>query len=189
MSAREASFFENLFKQYYQPLYYYTLAIVENKEVTEDIVMDAFNYIYRRLPDLDIKNSLSGLLYKICRTKSIDYVRTKKRQMPLPELRIQFDPHEGEFFTSKLKLRENLIVRMQEVLANMPIQRRRVFENCFILGKSYREVSNELNISVNTVKSHIVAALKTMREEFSKEDLLLFYLWIETRKKKAVCDN
>lgn len=179
MRAREASFFENLFKQYYHPLYYFTFAIVNNKEVTEDIVMDAFNYVYHRLPELDIKKPLSGLLYKVCRTKSIDYIRTKKHEIPLPEVSYQFDSHEGEFFTDRFQRREELILRMQKVLADMPAQRKRVFESCFIAGKSYREVSQDLNISINTVKSHIIAALKTMREEFCREDLLLFYLWIQ----------
>ncbi|MGL5682234.1 MAG: RNA polymerase sigma-70 factor [Marinifilaceae bacterium] len=181
MGREHSIFFEKLFKQYYKPLYYYTLTMVDNNEVAEDIVMDAFNYIYKRLSELDVRNSLSGLLYKICRTKAVDYIRHQKRHVPFPDTPITYDPQEGEFFTERYNKREILIKRIKDVMDAMPEQRKRVFEKCFIAGKSYKVVAEELDISVNTVKSHVMAALKTMREQFSRDDLFLFFMWTSHR--------
>lgn len=42
-------------------------------------------------------------------------------------------------------------------------QTRRVFEACFLENKSYKEVAAAMGISPNTVRNHIVSALKQIR--------------------------
>ena len=58
-----------------------------------------------------------------------------------------------------------------------------VFKKCFIERKKYREVSEELNISVNTVKWHIVKGLGELRNRLSDTELFLLLILF---KKNAV---
>ena len=46
---------------------------------------------------------------------------------------------------------------------------------CFLEGKRYKEIADLLDISVNTVKTHISAGLKVLRDEFPPSLLLLFF--------------
>ena len=57
--------------------------------------------------------------------------------------------------------------RVQKVINSLSPQTRKVLEGCYFSGKKYVEVGNELGISVNTVKKHIMKVLNLLREEFS----------------------
>lgn len=46
----------------------------------------------------------------------------------------------------------------------LPLQTRKVFNECFLKGRKYKDVAEELQISVNTVKTHITRALQFLRK-------------------------
>ena len=39
-----------------------------------------------------------------------------------------------------------------------------ILEACYIQGKKYKEVAEEMKISISTVKKHMVRALKILRD-------------------------
>ena len=47
----------------------------------------------------------------------------------------------------------------------LPPQTRKVFEACFLHGKKYKEVAEEMDITINTVKTHISRALSFIRSK------------------------
>ena len=49
---------------------------------------------------------------------------------------------------------------------------------CVVEGKKYKEVAEELDITVNTVKTHITRALKFLRDEL-QEDLIMLLLCLK----------
>jgi RNA polymerase sigma-70 factor (ECF subfamily) len=73
---------------------------------------------------------------------------------------------------------EPLINKIKLAIGNLPPQGRIVFEMYFIQNYSYKEVAEELDVSVNTVKTHISKSIKKLREQFS-EEILLFLLFFE----------
>ncbi len=56
----------------------------------------------------------------------------------------------------------------EEVLARLPKQQQLVFRMSRQRELSYDEIAEELHISRNTVKNHLVAALKTLRTQLHK---------------------
>jgi RNA polymerase sigma-70 factor (ECF subfamily) len=76
----------------------------------------------------------------------------------------------------------------QQILAmaitQLPDQRQRVFKLCRQEGKSYEEAAQELGISRNTVKEHMVMALKDIKTYFYRHgDLSLAILFLIYRYK------
>lgn len=55
----------------------------------------------------------------------------------------------------------------------LPERCREVMRLCFVECKRYKEVAALLGISVNTVKSHISAGLKILRDEYPASLLLV----------------
>ena len=45
---------------------------------------------------------------------------------------------------------------------------RYILEQCYFHDRRYKDVAEEMNISVNTVKKHIMNALKTFRRELNR---------------------
>lgn len=71
--------------------------------------------------------------------------------------------------------------KIEEIIQSMPEECKKVFLLSRYGNKSYAEIANELNISVNTVKYHIKKALSLFREELKDYLLtitaLYFYLF------------
>ncbi len=65
---------------------------------------------------------------------------------------------------------------IQRALDTLPERCREVFIKSRIEGLKYKEISEELGISVNTVENHIVTALKKLRVELKDYLPLLLFL-------------
>lgn len=62
-----------------------------------------------------------------------------------------------------------------EGLLQLNRQQQQVFTLSRYEGLSYEEIADRLQISKNTVKYHLVNALKVMRTHFSKHDVMYGY--------------
>ena len=71
--------------------------------------------------------------------------------------------------------------KIEDIIREMPEECRKVFLLSRYGDKSYAEIADELNISVNTVKYHIKKAISLLREELKDYILaitaLYFYLF------------
>lgn len=65
---------------------------------------------------------------------------------------------------------------VSRAIDRLPPQRRLVFRMCRLEGQTYDEVARNLGISRNTVKEHMVSALKSFREYFSVHADVTFLL-------------
>ena len=73
---------------------------------------------------------------------------------------------DAEPFTQEELLRYDKLVG--EALNSLSPQRRKIYELCKIDNKTYDEVARELNISSNTVKTHIKQTLALLRTYIRK---------------------
>ena len=56
--------------------------------------------------------------------------------------------------------------QVEEMLDLLPDTTRHVLEECYLNHKKYREVADEMNVCQETVKRHIIKALKLLREHY-----------------------
>ena len=73
---------------------------------------------------------------------------------------------------------EKRLVCLEEKLAQLSEKQREVLVKCVVEGKKYKEVAEDLNITVHTVKTHITRALKFLRDEL-QEDLVMLLLCLK----------
>ena len=70
---------------------------------------------------------------------------------------------------------------LHTAINNLSPQRQKVFRLCREEGKTYDQVANELGISRNTVKEHMVLAMKLIKEHFEQYgDASTSYLFMIT---------
>lgn len=153
--------FEKLFKDNYNSYIYYALGFVKNEEDAKDIVSSIFEYVWNNYESLKTETSLNPLIYTLLRNKCIDHIRHQNTKInyqnkllskgiPFEELKFQ-------------ELDETTFI-VKEILNKLPDRMKDVVTKIFIEGKKYKEVSEEMGISVNTVKTHVTRALTTFRE-------------------------
>ena len=59
----------------------------------------------------------------------------------------------------------------------LPPERRRIFMMVYAEGKKYKEVADQLQISINTVRTQLTRSLKFLREKLGEQEftILLFF--------------
>ena len=104
------------------------------------------------------------------KNKSINYLRHEK----VKKKYIDYTIDSSDMIEEDYREYEGLISKIRLAIEELPPHGRTVFKMCFIENRRYKEVAEELGISVNTVKTHISKSLKRLRNEFPCEMLLFF---------------
>ena len=149
---------EDLFKNYYIQLVLYVFRIVKMRSVAEDFVQDVFLKVLEKHQgkDVDIQ-----YLYVAVRHLAFNYLRDTKclingiTDNNLSDTEVDI---EGELlYVQHLK-------QIYAAVEKLPPACRQVFKEVYWGKRKYVDVANELNVSVNTVRSHMYMALATLKK-------------------------
>ncbi len=157
--------FEEFFRQNFERLNIYAIHLVNDEELSRDIVSDAMEYVWRNFPKLTpdewYKYSVSFV-----RNRCLDHLRHKAVHQRYADFFIHVIEHK------EVADRQEDDERMKDIMAAMDTLKpktRLVLQECYIHHKTYKEVAEELEISTSGVKKHIITALRTLREEMAKK--------------------
>ena len=170
--------FEQLFKQHYRTLCFYAMSLVNDLDASKDIVHDVFLSLWYHRSTIDFSRPVYPYLLNLTRNRALNYLEHKKIQNNHVRQHLADDP---TYTLSDDPTREELLERILSRIERLPERCSQVMKLSFIECKKYKEIAEELNISVNTVKTHITTGLKTLRDEFPTS-LLLFLLANQNRR-------
>lgn len=158
--------FDFLFKEYYPALYYYAFHLINDMEASKDIASDAFEFIWNNYAKID-KATAKSYLYIYVRNKCIDYLRHQNVHEQYIQLYTKLTETHTE---TEYKEYDERMLRIQKAISTLTAHTRHILEECYIQRKKYKEVADELNISVSAVRKHIVKALAVIRKEFMENE-------------------
>jgi RNA polymerase sigma-70 factor (ECF subfamily) len=162
--------FEQLFEARFDELIAFVYSYVRDREVARDIVHDAFFTLWENRAIVDVALSPKAYLYKMARNGSLNYLR-HRRVVASNENQLVYSMEQAG---REIENYERNLARLVDHVRALPEKQRRVLEGCFVEGKSYKEIAGELEISVNTVKTHLQRAMKYLRD-LTREDLFLLF--------------
>jgi len=155
---REA--FRRFFDRHYDVLYRHLRRQGVPEAVCEDLMQNAFLYIWERRDEIDPERSLRAFLFRICRTRALNHFRDTAK---FSEAETDIEPVDDEAPDEHVAVRMAQD-RLRDAVATLPERRRAVFELCFMDELTYREAADVLGISVKTVENQMGHALKHLRE-------------------------
>ncbi|MBS0031572.1 RNA polymerase sigma factor [Chitinophaga sp. 22321] len=174
----DAEAFITLYNQYYPSLYTYILHFVNVPEFAEDALQEVFIKIWEIRERINPALSFSGYLYRITRNhvfKSIKKITADEalRLQVMQQLQQQANDADTRLLWKQYE------TLLHEAIRQLPPQRQKVFRLCREESKSYEEVAMELGISRNTVKEHMVLAVKSIKFFFytNTDGILPFLLF------------
>ncbi len=149
-SPKEA--FRLLFDAYHMKLCIYAVQLTDSFEMAEDIVQDFFIYFWEKKYYLKINQNLRYYLYLSVRNAAINALQ-KNNMLSMEELSgIDMGIPEESIDEEEQEERNKLLL---EKLQKLPHQELQVVRAVIMENKKYKEVAEELHISVNTLKTHL----------------------------------
>lgn len=158
---RETRDFDLLFRKYYSPLLMFALRYVDDTDDANDIVSAAYEDLWKNFAEID-ESTVKSFLYVSVRNLCIDMLRRRKcheRYVEFVSFMSRQTPKDGLDLDGLYK--EGLVKRLFERLKPPTSD---ILRACYVEERKYKQVASEMNISVSTVKKHIIKALKIVRE-------------------------
>lgn len=156
--------FSELFEAMHVTLLRYAWRYTGDQESARDVVQDAFLKVWQMRTDIDPERSLKALMYTMVRNLSLNHNRSSKHTNgELPE-------HELHDHTPSADQRVDAAMlddRIRRLIDNLPPRRREAFMLSRYEGLSHEEIAQVMNLTPRTVNTHIVLALKDLRERLS----------------------
>jgi RNA polymerase sigma-70 factor (ECF subfamily) len=153
--------FNSLFERYRKRLFLEAFTRLQNEEESNDIVQEVFMWLWNKRGTLDIGNCLKPYLVRVVRNKVVDYIRkTNTARNHRQHYTWMADTHTE---TPPIETKE-LGQQLNDAINNITPASRLAFEQLYIQEKSLREIADEMDINVQSVKNHIHRALKMLRK-------------------------
>ncbi|WP_163709505.1 RNA polymerase sigma-70 factor [Mangrovibacterium lignilyticum] len=136
--------------------------------VSEELVSNCFLRLWEQRKSIEIHQSVKAYLYFMVRNQVVDYIRSDKNRLiattdEIPEIPTEEEINQHEFYAV-----------LYRAIAKLPDQRRQILELAAFQSMTYKQVAQNLNISVNTVKTQMGRAYQFLKEEIGAKRFFLF---------------
>ncbi len=171
--------FRVIYDLYRPSIYSYTLRLTETEQLADDVVQDVFMkvWLYRsRLPAVE---NFRAWVKTIARNTVLDAFKSQARQKTGKSELIDFVPLTAENADVWLLDKENA-EWLHDALNQLTPSQKRVYLMSRQQGMKLPEIAEELDISINTAKKHLVNSLQGLRTYLEKHNTILAIITAET---------
>jgi RNA polymerase sigma-70 factor (ECF subfamily) len=167
------SVYNDVFNRFYKGMVAYANNFLFDQQASEDVVQEIFISLWENSREIDIRSSLKSYLHTVVRNRCLNYLKTLKitDNLNLIDLNSMLILEE-ELYVLSDEEKKILYNRIFKLVETFPESMQQIFKLKFISNYSYLEIADELNVSVNTVKTQ----LKRAKERINNSMLLLMVL-------------
>lgn len=157
--------FDELYFRYRDILVRFVYLKMKSVPISEEIVQEVFTTIWERRKIIVIHKSFAAYIYTSVRYMTLDYIKNhiitdQYIQEVLDKNTVSYGSHNA---TEDFIYYEELQKAVDEASMLLPKKSKEVFILSRIKNYTNKEIAEELNISIETVKYHITYSLKFMR--------------------------
>ncbi len=163
--------FEKLFIDWYGPLHAYACSVLKDESLAGEAVQAVFSHLWERREQLQIQASLKAYLYGSVYHECMSWLRREKtRRNYRSGLLMRLGREAGRSAENAFDKAEagELEQRFQRALDELPGQCKSIFQLSRFSELKYREIAEQLGISVKTVESQMSKALKLLRHKLAE---------------------
>lgn len=166
--------FKYLYSNYYNELCTYAHSLAKDHDLAEDIVQNVMINIWNKKPDLNIKTSIKSYLYRSVYNHFVNTYRQKQKELNYVD---QMKAKALTYFADeKSDVIEKKIKIVQAEIEKLPPKCKEAFLLNKINGLKYKEVAEELDVTVKTVEAHIHKALVRIKKRLEEQKHLFHFL-------------
>lgn len=167
--------FRIIYETWHRKVYQYAYSYLKNKEQSEEVVQESFLKIWINREKLNTQLPLEPWLFTICHRLVLDAFR-KAAAVNALSANLQLNTTEADNRTEETIMASDLKRFSDQAIADLPKQQQMVFKLSRSEDLSYEQIAERLNISKNTVRNHLVVALKSLRTQFENQGVVYLLL-------------
>ena len=155
-------------------VYRFILKMCKSKEMAEDVVQDCFMNVWENSLYNNLSDGLDKYMFHLVKNAALNELRGSKRR----EVRHEKMMAEMPVVEMMKEDEQTEIDILYTTINQLPPERRRIFMMVCAEGKKYQEVADQLQISINTVRTQLMRSLKFLREKLKEQMFsILLFCW------------
>lgn len=168
LNASSMEAFSALYDKYAGMVFNFTLSILKDDCISEDITQSCFALMWSRRASISPDGNLPAWLYVAARNAVFKEVRrqvTASKYLDYLSNRDEAETQESELMNGDTSV---ILAEAEAAIAALPESRRKIYKMRFIEGLSVHEISERLDISPKTVETQIARAKNAIRQRISE---------------------
>jgi len=162
----DAAEFEALFKKHYKPLCFMSYSIVKDMDIAEEIVQEFFYNYWKNIKTINIKSSTKSYFFKSVQNSSLKHLRSAAVRQKHADYVTRQGATNNSNGSHEIEAKE-LKEIIEQTLNELPQRHACIFRMSRYEGLKYREIAENLSISVKTVEAAMGKVLAVFRNKLS----------------------
>lgn len=150
--------YNKLFERYYGCLCQYVYSLLMDKSDAEDVVQELFLNIWKNRERIEIKENVSGYLYRMAKHLTLNHLRSKVYFNNLSETQDMLSYEDNRVESEEFR------IALYGCINHLPDRSKEVLLLHRIKGLRQKEISEKLGISVKTIKNQIWTSLQKLKK-------------------------
>lgn len=168
---RDESAYKKIFIQLFKSGTSFTTSITKSEEVSEEIYADTMMKLWLMEGKLLEINDLRKYVFILLKNSALNYLKKEKNKLFLSIDEMEkFEIPAGGSLEDKIVFSE-LENQLEQFINNLPVKCQIVYKLIKNEGFTYKQTSDILNISINTIEGHMTNALKKISVFLKSIDL------------------
>lgn len=154
--------FEQVFRAYYPRLCAYAMTVLNDRDEAEEVVQALFCRLWEQRDTLDVTTSMQAYLFRATRNASLNHIKKVQTREAYKVMNLEQMNNNPEYQPDRTTNNE-LRRRLERAIAELPEQCRLIFKLSRFEELKYKDIADQLGISVKTVENQMGKALKILR--------------------------
>lgn len=169
---RDERVLRGIFKKYFSRAKAFAIRFLRDEMLAADMVQESFLYMWQKAPVLNDERAFKVYLYHVVKNKCLNYIRDHRVELETCDLQ---ESMEDETRVDEWVIENELKARLLEEINRLPDVRRDIML-LRLEGNSYEEISRELHLNINTLKTYKKQAYRELRERLTDVGRLLVFV-------------
>lgn len=159
-----------LMELFWNNVYDYVLSKIKDEEETEDIAIETFTKVFAKLKLYNSDFDFKTWLISVAHNTMIDHIRkSPKLNISLDDENYRIEIQEDLPTPEETLIQKQASDDLQSQLQKLKPEYRHILELRFLEEKTYKEIAEELNLSMANVKVRLLRARKLLKDVLNSD--------------------
>lgn len=167
--------FEDIFHTKKEKVYRFLLSMLKSEFVAEEVTQEVFIKLWVQRDSLETIQNIDAYLYRVTKNQALNHIRQATNSLKIVQ-RYTAPIPQYEECTEKKVMERDYQELLNRALDQLSPQRKLVYKLSREEGLSHLEIAEQLHVSKNTVKNHLVYTLSFLKDYLVRHGIAVIFL-------------